>query len=270
MSTVLRARTDIFSTCAQARLQLSRVPGLEKKLIVSIPCALAMASCYNNAGSTDGTCEALTRSSPTPMSQWTGSVFTIVMENKSRERHPRQQARAVHQPARDAGRGRGGLSRLVRAPERAELPVDGRRRELRHPRRRRSESSTRSTRRRTSPISSSSPGLTWKAYQESMGEPCGLTSHGRYAAKHNPFVYFDDINGWDGKKFQPSHALQRARRRLLAARRGHRGEHGPEVRVHHAEPRQRHARRLDRAGRSVAVAARSRRSWRPTRTRTAA
>src|SRR5437762_3380274 len=42
-------------------------------------------------------------------------------------------------------------------------------------------------------------GLGWKAYQESMGEPCGLTSHGRYAAKHNPFAYFDDINGWDGK-----------------------------------------------------------------------
>jgi acid phosphatase len=47
-------------------------------------------------------------------------------------------------------------------------------------------------------------GVSWKSYQESMGEPCGLTSHGRYAAKHNPFVYFDDINGWDGKTFQPS------------------------------------------------------------------
>ena len=46
-------------------------------------------------------------------------------------------------------------------------------------------------------------GLTWKAYQESMGAPCGLTSHGRYAAKHNPFAYFDDINGWDGKAFHP-------------------------------------------------------------------
>ncbi|CAN5214930.1 phosphatidylinositol-3-phosphatase [soil metagenome] len=44
-------------------------------------------------------------------------------------------------------------------------------------------------------------GLSWKAYQESMGEPCGLVSHGRYAAKHNPFVYFDDINGWDGHSF---------------------------------------------------------------------
>jgi phospholipase C len=36
-----------------------------------------------------------------------------------------------------------------------------------------------------------------------MGAPCGLKSHGRYAAKHNPFVYFDDINGWDGTAFHP-------------------------------------------------------------------
>jgi acid phosphatase len=47
-------------------------------------------------------------------------------------------------------------------------------------------------------------GLSWRAYQEGMGQPCGLTSHGRYAAKHDPFVYFSDINGWDGKAFQPS------------------------------------------------------------------
>jgi phospholipase C len=46
-------------------------------------------------------------------------------------------------------------------------------------------------------------GLTWKSYQESVGAPCGLTSHGRYAAKHNPFVFFDDVNGWDGKAFHP-------------------------------------------------------------------
>jgi hypothetical protein len=46
-------------------------------------------------------------------------------------------------------------------------------------------------------------GLTWKSYQESMGEPCGLQSRGRYAAKHNPFVYFDDVNSWDGTAFHP-------------------------------------------------------------------
>jgi phospholipase C len=47
-------------------------------------------------------------------------------------------------------------------------------------------------------------GLTWKSYQESMGEPCGLRSQGLYAVKHDPFVYFSDVNGWDGTTFQPS------------------------------------------------------------------
>jgi phospholipase C len=47
-------------------------------------------------------------------------------------------------------------------------------------------------------------GLSWKTYQESMGSPCGLTSHGLYAAKHDPFVFFTDINGWDGSTFQTS------------------------------------------------------------------
>ena len=47
-------------------------------------------------------------------------------------------------------------------------------------------------------------GLTWKSYQESMGAPCGLRSHDLYAVKHNPFAYFNDVNGWDGKTYQPS------------------------------------------------------------------
>jgi len=46
-------------------------------------------------------------------------------------------------------------------------------------------------------------GLTWKAYQEDMTTPCGLVSGGRYASKHNPFVYFADVNGWDGKAMHP-------------------------------------------------------------------
>jgi phospholipase C len=44
-------------------------------------------------------------------------------------------------------------------------------------------------------------GLTWRSYQEGMGEPCGLVSQGRYAVKHDPFAYFSDINGWDGTTF---------------------------------------------------------------------
>jgi hypothetical protein len=44
-------------------------------------------------------------------------------------------------------------------------------------------------------------GLTWRAYEESMGEPCGLQSHDTYAVKHNPFAYFEDIDGWNGTDF---------------------------------------------------------------------
>ncbi|HVY45690.1 MAG TPA: alkaline phosphatase family protein [Minicystis sp.] len=47
-------------------------------------------------------------------------------------------------------------------------------------------------------------GLTWKAYEESMGAPCGLVSHGEYAVKHDPFAYFDDVSGWNGHDFSPS------------------------------------------------------------------
>lgn len=46
-------------------------------------------------------------------------------------------------------------------------------------------------------------GLTWRTYQESMGNPCGLSSHGTYAVKHNPFAFFADVNGWNGSAFAP-------------------------------------------------------------------
>ena len=36
-------------------------------------------------------------------------------------------------------------------------------------------------------------GRTWKAYMESMPSPCALGEVGKYAQKHNPFIYFDDI-----------------------------------------------------------------------------
>jgi phospholipase C len=46
-------------------------------------------------------------------------------------------------------------------------------------------------------------GLTWRAYEDGMGEPCTLVSHDTYAVKHDPFAYFDDINGWNGTSFAP-------------------------------------------------------------------
>jgi acid phosphatase len=47
-------------------------------------------------------------------------------------------------------------------------------------------------------------GLTWRTYQESMDTPCDLVSHGEYAVKHNPFAYFDDLNGWNGSTLEPT------------------------------------------------------------------
>ena len=41
--------------------------------------------------------------------------------------------------------------------------------------------------------------LPWRSYQESMGTPCLLKGSGNYAPKHDPFLYFDDIqNGASG------------------------------------------------------------------------
>jgi phospholipase C len=47
-------------------------------------------------------------------------------------------------------------------------------------------------------------GLTWRAYEESMGTPCNVNSTYPYEPKHDPFVYFDDLNGWNGTTFQPT------------------------------------------------------------------
>jgi phosphatidylinositol-3-phosphatase len=38
-------------------------------------------------------------------------------------------------------------------------------------------------------------GKTWKSYQENLPGSCGIFSSGQYAAKHNPFVFFQDVVG---------------------------------------------------------------------------
>src|SRR5262249_58786705 len=35
--------------------------------------------------------------------------------------------------------------------------------------------------------------IKWRSYQESMGTPCKLSGAGTYAPKHDPFLYFKDI-----------------------------------------------------------------------------
>jgi hypothetical protein len=36
-------------------------------------------------------------------------------------------------------------------------------------------------------------GINWRSYQETMGTACNLRVNGQYAPKHDPFLYFDDI-----------------------------------------------------------------------------
>jgi phospholipase C len=165
--------------------------------------SLSLVGCANNSGNTNTVCAPLTESATTTAAAWQGgTVFTIVMENHSRgEIFGNRDAPYINQLANDHAVALGYRDPYVHPSEPNYLwmvagqnfgVLDDADPAAHH-------------------IATKShlldqiehAGLTWKAYQESMGTPCGLTSHGRYAAKHNPFAYFDDINGWDGKAFHP-------------------------------------------------------------------
>jgi len=40
-------------------------------------------------------------------------------------------------------------------------------------------------------------GIKWRSYQESMGTPCKLSASGKFAPKHDPFLYFTNIQKGD-------------------------------------------------------------------------
>lgn len=157
----------------------------------------------NTSGNTLATCDALTSGPSLAAAPWRGgTVFTIVMENKSRDEilgNPK--APYINQLAGQNAVAMGYHDSFVHPSEPNYIwmaagqnfgildngdPI-------------RNHIDTKSHLADQIELA----GLTWKSYQESMGEPCGLTSHGRYAAKHNPFAFFEDINGWDGKAFHP-------------------------------------------------------------------
>ena len=165
--------------------------------------ALSLSGCANNSGNTNVACDALARGPAVVAPAWQGgTVFTIVLENRSRgEILGNRQAPYINQLANDHAVAEGYHDSFVHpsepnyfwmvAGQNFGVLDDG------------DPSSHHLA--ATSHIADQLElaGLSWKSYQESMGDPCGLTSHGRYAAKHNPFAYFDDINGWDGKAFHP-------------------------------------------------------------------
>lgn len=168
--------------------------------------ALAVAGCANTSGNTLAVCDPLgsaPATPPTPAAHWQGgTVFTIVMENHSRsEIFGSSEAPYINQLARENAVAEGYHDPYVHpsepnyfwmvAGQNFGILDDG------------DPSSHHLGTRSHIADQLELAGLGWKSYQESMGAPCGLTSHGRYAAKHNPFVYFDDVNGWDGAAFHP-------------------------------------------------------------------
>jgi phospholipase C len=164
--------------------------------------SLAFAGCANTSGNTLATCEPLTSAPAVAPPRWGGTVFTIVMENHSRDQiFGSSQAPYINSLANHNAVAEGYHDSFVHPSEPNYFwMIAGQNFGV-------LDDSDPASHHlgATSHIADQLElaGLGWKAYQESMGAPCGLTSHGRYAAKHNPFVYFDDINGWDGKAFHP-------------------------------------------------------------------
>ena len=61
-----------------------------------------------------------------------------------------------------------------------------------------STNSTSSTAHLVTQIKNATNGVTWRTYQEGINGTtgsCPIASSGRYAAKHNPFVFFRDVSG---------------------------------------------------------------------------
>lgn len=162
-----------------------------------------LTGCANTSGSTSEACAPITRTAASSSSDWGGTVFTIVLENKSRgDIIGNRDAPFINQLVKENALAAGYHDSYVHpsepnyiwmaAGENFGILDDA------DP----AKHSIDSTSHIADQIEMA--GLTWKAYQESMGAPCGLKSHGTYAAKHNPFVYFSDLNGWDGSTFHPT------------------------------------------------------------------
>ncbi|HEY2512606.1 MAG TPA: alkaline phosphatase family protein [Polyangiaceae bacterium] len=178
-----------------------------KTTFALLPLSIAFAACSpspNDSGNTDVACRPIIASAAARPAGWQGTVFTIVMENKSlsdvidNPAAPYISALA-HENAIAAGYHDSFVHPSepnyiwMTAGENFGILDD-------------SDPGLANTLSTQSHIADQieSAGLTWRTYQESMGAPCGLISHGTYAVKHNPFAYYRDINGWNGSGFSPS------------------------------------------------------------------
>lgn len=172
--------------------------------LLAIGFALALQACgVNTSGNTLTQCRALTTTAAQRPAGFDGTVFTIVMENHDRSQIIGSGASPyINSLAAQGAEAAGYHDAYVHPSEPNYLwMVAGENFGILND----DDPNPRQTIGVASHLMNQveMAGLTWKTYQESMGQACGLQSHGTYAVKHNPFAYFSDINGWNGTTFQP-------------------------------------------------------------------
>jgi acid phosphatase len=174
--------------------------------IVGSAMMLAIGGCStgNTSGNTTLQCRALTATTASRPAGWGGTVFTIVMENHDASQIiGNAQAPYINQLAAGNAFAAGYHDSYVHPSEPNYIwMVAGQNFGILND----SDPNGGNVISTTSHLADQieDAGLTWRTYQESMGSPCGLSSHGTYAVKHNPFAFFADINGWNGSTFAPT------------------------------------------------------------------
>jgi phospholipase C len=173
---------------------------MQSKLAVPLVVVLSVAGCANTSGNTSVACQSITQAPSQRIPPWQGTVFTVVMENHSRgDIIGSDDAPFINGLVKQNALAAGYRDPLIHPSEPNYIwMVAGENFGILDDDDPGPSHHISSTSHLADQIEAA--GLTWKSYQESMGQPCGLTSHGEYAAKHNPFIFFDDINGWDGTK----------------------------------------------------------------------
>jgi hypothetical protein len=181
----------------------TRLSSVGSLLAASLALLSGCAGGGNTSGSTVEVCRSLTTAAPERPAAWKGTVFTIVMENKSfGDVIGSPAAPYLNELAKTNAVAAGYHDSYVHPSEPNYIwMVSGENFGILNDADPNASNVITSESHLVDQIERA--GLTWKSYQESMGASCGLTSHGTYAVKHNPFVYFADVNGWDGSKFAP-------------------------------------------------------------------
>jgi phospholipase C len=179
-----------------------------KAVFFAVLVPLAGCSGPNTSGSVSVACRPITVTAADRSTDWSGTVFTIVMENHSRDGIIGNAAAPyINGLAQQNALAGGYHDSYVHPSEPNYLwMVAGENFGILND----NDPGPANTIASRSHIADQveQAGLSWRSYQESMGQPCGLKSHDMYAVKHNPFAYFDDINGYRDGFVEPTARCQ--------------------------------------------------------------